>query len=176
MSAADNQFDADRGGPRFQQIDGLRKDGLIDKKPAGLFFRIFARCEQQVHGLGGGSSFIQKGGIGNLHARQVHHHRLEIDERLKPSLRNFSLVRCIGCVPARILENVAKNYTRRVGVIVTCADVGFENLVLGYSLFEMFEKGGLRQGIGEVEALFQTDRRRNSFFNELVDRSCLDHL
>ena len=42
-----------------------------------------------------------------------HDHRLEIQERLKPALRDLGLVRRVLGVPARIFQNISLNHRRR---------------------------------------------------------------
>nr|GFD51814.1 hypothetical protein [Tanacetum cinerariifolium] len=50
---------------------------------------------------------------------------------------NFWLIRGVGGVPGRVLQQVAQDRRRRVGVVVTLADEGLEQLVLAGDGFDV---------------------------------------
>jgi len=60
----------------------------------------------QVHRFGGGGGFIEERGVGDRQGGEVGDHRLEIEQRLEPALRDLRLVRRVGRVPARVLDDV----------------------------------------------------------------------
>ena len=67
----------------------------------------------QVHRFGGGRGFIEQRGIRDVEPGEVADHRLEVEQRLQPALRNFRLIRRVGGVPAGVLEDVSLNDRRR---------------------------------------------------------------
>ena len=62
-------------------------------------------------------------------AGQIRHHRLEIEQRLEPALRNLGLIRRVRRVPARVLEHVPRDDGRRDRVVVAQADVAAADTV-----------------------------------------------
>jgi len=74
------------------------------------------------HRLGGRRPLVQQRGVGDLEAGQVAAHRLEVQQRLESALGDFGLIRRIMGVPARVLENVALEDRRGVGVVVAHPD------------------------------------------------------
>ena len=65
------------------------------------------------HRLGRRGRLIQQRGVGDLHAGQLADHRLEIQQRFQPALRDLRLVRRVGGVPAGIFQHVAQDHRRR---------------------------------------------------------------
>ena len=88
------------------------------------------RAMAQRHRLGGGGRLVQHRRVGDRHAGQVADHRLEVDQRLEPALRDLGLVRRVRGVPGRVLEHVAQDHARRVRAVVALADERFQHLVL----------------------------------------------
>ncbi len=84
----------------------------------------------EVHRLRGGRGLVEQRRIRDLEAGQVRHHRLEVEQRLEPALRDLRLVGRVRRIPAGILEHVAQDHARRVRVVVSHAQVGAERLVL----------------------------------------------
>lgn len=63
-----------------------------------------SRCTSPVaelHGLGGGRSLVQQGGVGHRQARDVTDHGLVVEERLQATLGDFRLVGCVLSHPER---------------------------------------------------------------------------
>ena len=91
------------------------------KKPslAGLRHRAAQR-----HRLGGGRGLVEQRRVGERQAGEVGDHRLEVEQRLEPALRDLGLVGRVLRVPARVLEDVAQDDGRRVAVVVAHADEG----------------------------------------------------
>ena len=107
------QQDAERAGTRRQSVAGpattsmpsgararahdverLREDVVGDEEaPAGRR----ADAQAKRHRLGGGRRFVEHRRVRDRHAGQVADHRLEIDQRLEPALRDLGLVR--ACTP-----------------------------------------------------------------------------
>lgn len=82
------------------------------------------------HGLSGGGSLIQQGGVGNIHSGEVSDHGLEVEEGLEPSLGNLGLVGGILGVPSGVFHQIPQDHGGGEGAIVTHPNVGTEDLVL----------------------------------------------
>ena len=76
-------FDAQRFGAGFDHFAGLREYVCGDVKHVGV---TLAAAHGQGHGFGSGGRFIQHGRVGNIHARQVHHHLLVVQQRFQTTL------------------------------------------------------------------------------------------
>ena len=81
------------------------------------------------HRFGGGGPLVEQRRVRDVQTREIHHHRLEGQQRLEPSLRDFGLIRRVRRVPAGILENVALDDRRRDAVVVAEPDVRPRDLV-----------------------------------------------
>ncbi len=95
---ADHDLDAERLGAGGHHGDGLRMALGVDEEHAA---RVACRAAQQGHRLGGRGGLVEHGGVGDLHAGEVAHHRLEVEERLEPALADLGLVGRVGRVPGR---------------------------------------------------------------------------
>ena len=89
-----------------------------------------AHPQAQRHRLGRGRRLVQHRGVRDRHAGEIADHRLEVDERLEPPLRDFRLVRRVGGVPGRVLEDVAQDHARRVRAVVALPDHRRQHAVL----------------------------------------------
>ena len=114
----------------------LREDVAVDDKPGRL---ALAGPAQEGHGLGGRSRFVEHRRIGHLHAGQVRHHRLEVEQGFEAALTDLGLVRGVGGVPRRVLEDVADEDRRGEGVVVAEADHRRRDGVLGCECSEFGE-------------------------------------
>ena len=123
-------LDVKRRGAGMYQVDGLWVAQLRHKKSIGVFLGRHPHTMKHGHGLGGGGGFVQERGIGNLHARQVNNHGLEIKQHLQASLRNLGLVGRIGGVPGGVFENIPQDYVGRDGVVVARSNKRLKDLIL----------------------------------------------
>ena len=91
-----------------------------------------ALCRTQAHGhrFGGRRCLIQQRGVGQLHARQIHDHLLEIEQTFQPALGDFRLIGRVRRVPGRILEDIALHHRGHHCVVVALADQRTLDLVL----------------------------------------------
>ena len=85
----------------------------------------------QRHRLGRRSRLVEHRRVGDRHAGEVADHRLEVDQRLQPPLRDLGLVRRVGGVPGRVLEDVAQDDAGRERAVVALADEALHHLVAG---------------------------------------------
>ncbi len=123
----DDDFDAQGLGAGADHFQRLRVHAAGDEE--GVRLRL-ARTLGQRHRLGGGGGFVEQRSVGDLHARQVGAHGLEIDQRFHAALGDLGLVRRVSRVPRRVLEDVAQDDVRRVRAVVALADEAAEDLVL----------------------------------------------
>jgi hypothetical protein len=86
--------------------------------------------ERERHRLGGRGGLIEQRCVRHRQRGEVHHHRLEVEQRLEPPLGDLGLVGRVRRVPAGILEDVALDHLRHEGAVVAHADVRAEDLVL----------------------------------------------
>ena len=76
----------------------------------------------QRHRLGRRRRLIEHRGVGHLETGQVRHHRLEVQQRLQPALADLGLIRRVRRVPGRILQHIAHDHRRCMGVVVAEPD------------------------------------------------------
>ena len=74
------------------------------------------------HRFGRRGGFVEHRGIGDIERGQIGDHRLEIEQRFEPALRDFGLIRRVGSVPTGILQNVPLNDRRRDAIGIAGAD------------------------------------------------------
>ena len=122
-----DDLDPERTRAGAHDVLRLREDVVGDEEAVAL---ASSDALTQRHRLGGGGRLVQHRRVGDRHAGQVADHRLEIDERLEPSLRYLGLVRRVRGVPRRILEHVAQDHAGRVRAVVPLADERSHHLVL----------------------------------------------
>ena len=103
---------------------------------------------RQVHRLRGRGSLVEQRRIGDLQSCQIGDHRLKIEERFQPALRDLGLVGCVRRVPTGILQHVPLDHRRRDAVGVAHAEVGAEDLVLRGEQTQRFQRLQLASGRG----------------------------
>ncbi len=108
-------LDIEGPGPRSDDVDGLGMTVTGDEEYIAF---VPTDAVAEGHGLGSGGAFVQHRSVGDLESRQVDHHGLKIEKRFEAALRDLRLVRCVGRVPRRALEDVALYHTGRAGVVV----------------------------------------------------------
>ena len=82
------------------------------------------------HRLGRGGRFVEQRGIGDVERGQVGDHRLEIEQRFEPALRDLGLIRRVGGVPAGIFQDVALDDRRHDAIGVAGANEVADDFVL----------------------------------------------
>ncbi len=95
---------------------------------------------RQMHRFGRSGAFIEQRGVRDLEPGQVRHHRLEVEERLQPALRDLRLIRRIGRVPPGVFQHVALDDRGRETVVIPHTEVGTEDLILCGELAERVER------------------------------------
>ena len=86
--SSEDQFNTQWLCPGYKHIPCLRENIFVNEEMVSTGFCRGPRTGivQHDHGFGSGCSFIQQGGIGNLHPGEIHDHRLEIQQCFQPSL------------------------------------------------------------------------------------------
>ena len=92
------------------------------------------------HRFGRGGRFVEQRSIRYVERGEVGDHRLEIEERFQPSLRDFRLVRRVIGLPAGIFQDVALDHGRNEAVGITGADIVADNFVLLRDLAQLGER------------------------------------
>src|SRR5205085_4361747 len=122
------------------------------------------------HRFGSSCCFIEQGCVGDLEPGEVHHHRLEIEQRLETSLRNLRLIRRIGRVPAGVLEDVSLDHRRCHAVRVAHSDERAEDLIFGRQCTEVGENLELGQSLWQIETFAPANFAWNGGVYQLIER------
>ena len=171
----DHHLDAHRVGTGAHHLDGLRQRVGVDHERA---VRLRVGPADQGHRLGGGGALVEQGGVGGLEAGQVGDHRLEVQQRLEPTLADLRLVRRVGGVPGRVLEHVAPYDGRGDRAVVAEPDHRHERVVHRGDLAQLGRSGALAgrrrqaQRAGPDPAGHGVVHQRL----EAADPECLEHL
>ena len=123
------------------------------------------------HGLGCGCGFVEKRRIRDLHSGEIADHCLKIQQRLEASLRDFGLIRRVGRIPTRILQNVAADNRRGVRAVNSHPEMRSSHFVLGHDRAEFLQGGFFRARFWQIEIAGQADRGGNGFLEERVERA-----
>ena len=81
---------------------GLRVYGFRDEHLRGLLG--IRECHH--HGFGSCCGTVVHGGIADVHARELGHHRLILEDVVQRALRNLGLIRCVGGEELRTLDEI----------------------------------------------------------------------
>ena len=152
---ADDDVPAQRLGPRPDHVDGLRMAVPIDEERPRLRFR---RALRQRHRLAGGRRLVQQARVRHVESGQVADHGLEIEKGLQPPLADLRLIRRVGGVPGRVLEDVALDDGRRDRSVVSLPDKTGQDHVLGGDLPHPVQHALLAEGRPPVQRPLLTDR------------------
>ncbi len=164
---AHHHVDPDRFGPSGHHGDGLRVRLVVDEEGRG---GVLGGAADEGHGLGGSRRLVQHRCAGDLHAGEVRHHRLEVQERLEPTLADLGLVRRVGRVPGRVLQHVALDHAGGVGAVVARAHQGGQDLVAVGEGAEQRQHLWLGPRVGQAERPVGADRLGNGLLDQLVER------
>ena len=158
LGFAEHHLVAEVAGAGADHVYGLREGGFIDEEDVALGLGDPSR---HGHGFGGGGGLVEQGGIGDLHAGEVDHHLLVIEQGFQAALRDLGLVGRVGRVPAGVLEQVAQDHRRCVRAVVALADQRFLDYVLPCDGFQRSQRRVFGHRRRQVERTLQADRRGN---------------
>ena len=125
-----------------------------------------AQPPRHRHRLGGGGGLVEQRGVGDVEPGQAGDHRLEVEQRLQPSLADLRLVRRVGGVPGRVLEHVATDHGRRVGAVVAHPDQARHRRDPGGVGAQRLERLWLAQCSRQRQRLAQADRIRDGLVDQ----------
>lgn len=154
MGVWDADLPAHGGGAGAQHFQRLRVNVRMHHEHGAL---AAGAALGQSHGFGCGGGFVQHGRIGNGHGSEVTHHGLKVQQGFQTALRNFCLIRGVGRVPGRILQNVALNDAWRVRAVIALADKALEDAVATGNGFEFLQRFGLSGSWRQVHGVLQGD-------------------
>ena len=112
------------------------------------------------HGLGGGGGLVKQRCIGQLHAGQIHHHLLEVQQGFHPALTDLGLIGRIGGIPAGVFQHVAQDHARQHRAVIAHAQHGNEDLVSPGHLAQIGKRHALALGRFEVQGAFRPESRQ----------------
>ncbi len=164
--------EAERLGARAHHLDRLRMGVAGDDDRLA---RAPDAAPGERHRLGGGGRLVEHRRVGDRHPGEVRDHRLEVDERLEPSLRDLGLVRRVGGVPGRVLQHVAQDDAGRVRAVVALADEALEDAVLGRDCAQLGERVGFAERRRQAHRRRACDRWRDDLLDQRAPRRGADH-
>ena len=130
----------------------------------------FDDAPRDRHRLGRGRGLVEQRRVRDRQPGEVADHRLEVQQRLEPALRDLRLVRRVRRVPGRVLEHVAQDDLRRVRAVVAEADHRRHHAVAVPELAQLGEHVDLGQRLRHVQVAAEQDRARHGGVGELVER------
>jgi hypothetical protein len=148
-------LDPERFSARAHDVLRLRED-VVGHEEAVAF--ALAEAVAQRHCFGRGGRLVQHRRVGDRHSGQIADHRLVVDERFEPALRDLRLIRRVCRVPGGIFEHVAQDHARRVRAVIALADERFQHLVLRGDRLDPRQRLRLGHRGGKRERLLAPDR------------------
>ena len=132
--------------------------------------------ERHRHRFRGSGRLVEKGRVREGKRRQVRDHRLKVQERFEPPLRNLRLIGRVLGVPAGVLEHVPQDDGRSDGSVVSEPDEGLRKPVLGREAADLLEKLVLAERRGKVERLRSLDVGGDGLRHQLVEIAAAENL
>ena len=167
VGVADDDLDPERRRARTHDVDRLRMRVGIDEEHTAL---LRVDPVEHRHGLRGRGALVEERRVREVHAGEVAHHRLEVQQRLEPALTDLGLVGRVRGVPSRVLEHVAQDHGGRDRVVVAEPDERREHLVAAGELPQPRERSGFGKRLGQVEGSRFADHSRHRGVDELIQR------
>ena len=124
---ADDHLPAERLRPRADHVDRLRMAVPVHEERPRLRLR---RPLAERHRLRRRRRLVEQRRVRHVQPGQVADHRLEVQQRLQPPLADLRLIRRIGRVPGRVLEDVPLDHRRRHRPVVPLPDQAGQHPVL----------------------------------------------
>ena len=170
---ADGRRHPARMGARLHHLDRLRMAPRVDEEGVPRIAPLGLICEE--HRLGRSRPLVQQRCVGDLQTRQVDYHRLEVEQRLQPSLCDLGLIGSVGGIPAGILQDVALDHRRRERVVISVSDVRAKDPVLHREGPQRRERLVLARSGVDRQRLPETNRLRNRGVDQRVEGGVAEH-
>ncbi len=154
----------------------MEVDLFVYKVFVCVFFASSFGSMQHGHGFGSRGSFIQQGCIGQFHGSKFNDYRLEIDQRLQPSLGDFCLIGGIGSVPAGVLQDIALYDSGYNGVVVSQANKGAEDFIFLSQFVKALQKIRFRLRLWQFHGFIQLNGLGDSLIDKLIQGGGADVL
>ena len=164
-----------RLGTRSQHRSGLRPGARRHQERAPGRRPLRLHAVQQRHRLGGRRGLVEQRRVGDVHARQVADHGLEIEQRLQSPLGDLCLIRGVGGVPPGVLEDVPEDDWRRDRVGVAQPDERAAHAVARGRDTQLPQVVVLGAGRRQRQRAVEPDGRRHDLVDQRVKRRRLDH-
>jgi hypothetical protein len=119
VDVTDDEVDAQRLGPGPQHGEGLRVGVVVHEEAVAralLLRRAIVIASAAAVASSSSEAFAMSSPVSSAH------HRLEVQQRLEPTLADLGLVRRVRGVPGGVLEHVAPDHRWRDGAGVAHAD------------------------------------------------------
>ncbi|CEI74776.1 Uncharacterized protein PAE221_00336 [Pseudomonas aeruginosa] len=165
---ADHHLDAQRLGTGAQHVEGLRV--AMAGGEECLAGAVLRQTLAEGHGLGGGGRLVEHRGVGDRQAGQVADQGLEVQQRLQAALGDFRLVRRVGGVPGRVLQEVAQDRCRGVAVVVALANEGTQRAIARGDRLQAGQRLGLAHAGRQVEHAAALDAVGDHVADQRVQR------
>ncbi len=114
-----DDLDTQRLGAGGQHRRGLGEHVGVHDHP---LHRPAGRAVHQSHGLGRRGALVEHRRVRDLEAGQIGDQGLEVQQGFQPTLTNLGLVRRVGGIPGRVLDDVAQQHRGGVCVVVALPD------------------------------------------------------
>ena len=162
-----HEGDVERLSARLQHVNRLRVRICINEHQVAVSNATHRMRER--HRLRGCSPFVKERRVRDLHPSDIADSGLEVEQRLKATLRNLWLVRRVGGVPGGILQDVALDDWRRNRVVIARANKALQRRVACCHLAECC--GNLRLGSrgGNVEWFGTKDALRHGVVDQRAE-------
>ncbi len=170
----DDDLDAQRLRAGLDHRDGLRQRVGVHHEPGRLRP---ARPARQRHAFGRGGGLVEHRRVRHRCPGQVGHHRLEVQQRFEPALRDLRLVWGVRGVPGGALQHVAPDHRRRDRAVVAQPDhLGVRVAAARQrAQFGQRLRFGGRLGQRELQVAFP-DGVRHGALSQLLQRADADHV
>ncbi|OPZ56041.1 MAG: hypothetical protein BWY91_00628 [bacterium ADurb.BinA028] len=168
----DDDADAQWPGPGLHDGERLGEGVRVDDQhrvvgqPGG--------AAHEGHRLGGRRGLVQQRRTGDRQPGQVRHHRLEVEQRLEPALGDLRLIRGVGRVPRRVLEDLARDDRRADGAVVAQPDHRSQHAVAPGQRTQLGDDRGLGVSGGQRQRRVAPDEVRQGGVDEGVERGLPD--
>jgi hypothetical protein len=134
----------------LDNLDSLWEERVTDEILISLTIVLVVR---HLDSFSGGSGLIKERSVGNIHLSDLHDSGLEVEERLKSSLSDLSLIRSVWSVPSWIFKYISSDNTWGVCTVVTLTNETFVDDVVVGELSHSLKHQSLRIDTMELQSV-----------------------